>query len=505
MQQLYLNNFFYKDPTTGEFIPIAAIAGESAYELAVRLGKFDGTEEEWNNYIAIERDKAIADIIAKATEAKESIPEDYIALAEQVSGKIDKTRVAQELGDSTEMVVNQKVLAEHFFVATGKKTMDFLENATWERKTIQGTTGLIWDNTKRICTNLIPATQVRRVIIKPLNGYKIGANTYNSKQEHMMNYNFVTTETAIDIGDAYYIRFVVARTDETEILPAECTNVSAVGESIYEKIQEALRPIKKALVKSINHRGYNTIAPENTLPAYVLSKKHGFEYVECDVCFTSDNVPVLLHDDTINRTAKNADGSEISETINIVDITLEQARQYDYRYDKGEAYAGTQIPTFEEFILLCKYIGLKPYVEIKSNENNVFTQECAEVLVEIVKKHGILEDTTWISFDPNGLSKVLEVYPNARVGYVCSKLTEAVVNWCVNKKEENKNVFVDSCYYLLDDETNGYFLSLIDKNIPFEVWDVQSVKDMIKNTYISGFTTNSVVADTAIFDAVMNM
>ena len=112
MQQLYLNNFFYKNPTTGEFVPIAGIAGESAYEIAVRLGTFTGTEEEWNNYIAIERDKAIADIIAKATEAKESIPEDYIALAEQVSGKIDKTSIAQELGDSEEMVVSQKAITE---------------------------------------------------------------------------------------------------------------------------------------------------------------------------------------------------------------------------------------------------------------------------------------------------------------------------------------------------------------------------------------------------------
>lgn len=114
MQQLYLNNFFYKDPTTGEFIPIAAIAGESAYEIAIRLGTFTGTEEEWNNYIAIERDKAIADIVAKAAEAKASIPEEYTALAEAMDGKFDKTNIAQGLGDDPNKVLSQKAATANF-------------------------------------------------------------------------------------------------------------------------------------------------------------------------------------------------------------------------------------------------------------------------------------------------------------------------------------------------------------------------------------------------------
>ena len=62
-------------------------------------------------------------------------------------------------------------------------------------------------------------------------------------------------------------------------------------------------------VKGINHRGYATVAPENTLPAYQLSAKKGFRYVETDVLFTSDNVPVLLHDITIDRTSNGTGNS----------------------------------------------------------------------------------------------------------------------------------------------------------------------------------------------------
>ena len=106
-------------------------------------------------------------------------------------------------------------------------------------------------------------------------------------------------------------------------------------------------PIGEAFVKSVNHRGYGD-APENTLPAFIMSCKKGFEYVECDVALTSDGIPVLLHDDTINRTARNADGSQLSEDVNIKDITYAQAVSYDYGLWKSTEYAGTQIPTFAE-------------------------------------------------------------------------------------------------------------------------------------------------------------
>ena len=109
-------------------------------------------------------------------------------------------------------------------------------------------------------------------------------------------------------------------------------------------------------IRAVNHRGYCTEAPENTLSAFRLSKKMGFRYVECDVSFTSDTVPVLLHDSTVDRTS-NGSG-------NISAMTLEQVKALDFGSWKSAEYAGEKIPTFEEFMLLCKQIGLHPYIEI---------------------------------------------------------------------------------------------------------------------------------------------
>ena len=51
-----------RDPKTKQFNPIAGLIGESAYQTAVRLGTFSGTEKEWNDYIKTEREKALEDI-----------------------------------------------------------------------------------------------------------------------------------------------------------------------------------------------------------------------------------------------------------------------------------------------------------------------------------------------------------------------------------------------------------------------------------------------------------
>ena len=40
-----------KDPTSKKWESIPALKGESAYEIAVRLGTFSGSEEEWNRDI----------------------------------------------------------------------------------------------------------------------------------------------------------------------------------------------------------------------------------------------------------------------------------------------------------------------------------------------------------------------------------------------------------------------------------------------------------------------
>lgn len=248
-------------------------------------------------------------------------------------------------------------------------------------------------------------------------------------------------------------------------------------------------------VKGVNHRGYSTVAPENTLPAYILSRKMGFQYAECDVSFTADGVPVLLHDSTIDRTS---DGSG-----SIGALTLEEVRQYDFGSWKGEQYAGTKIPTLEEFLVCCKNIGLHPYLELKANGS--YTQEQIAAIVSLVREKGMAGKVTYISFSLTFLQYVKEADPAARLGYLgylsTDALSQSTIDSAIALKTGQNEVFIDASLAAFAQENITY---CAENGVGLEVWTVNSA-DSIKNMnpYISGVTSDSLHAGKVLYNAAM--
>ena len=51
----------------------------------------------------------------------------------------------------------------------------------------------------------------------------------------------------------------------------------------------------------VAHRGDSRLAPENTLPAFLSASEAGSDFIELDYRHTADGIPVVIHDDTLNR------------------------------------------------------------------------------------------------------------------------------------------------------------------------------------------------------------
>ncbi len=69
------------------------------------------------------------------------------------------------------------------------------------------------------------------------------------------------------------------------------------------------------------HRGARNIAPENTLSA--MKASIGIcDFIELDVCLSRDKVPIIIHDDTLNRTT-NAKGK-------VCDFTVDELSEFNY-------------------------------------------------------------------------------------------------------------------------------------------------------------------------------
>lgn len=236
-------------------------------------------------------------------------------------------------------------------------------------------------------------------------------------------------------------------------------------------------------INSVGHRGYYS-APENTLTAFRKAKEIGFKIVECDVNFTSDDQPVIIHDDYIDRTS---DG-----TGNVNGFTFDEIRQYDFGSWKGEEYIGERIPSFEEFISLCSELQLNAYVELKS----YIGKERASKLYETVKKYNMENSVSWISFSFDWLLRIAEINPEARLGILAMSITEELIEKTESYKKDYENFFIDCDYTALNEESIALCK---EKGIKLEVWTVDDI-EAIKNLdrYVSGVTSNSYVSERII-------
>ncbi len=99
------------------------------------------------------------------------------------------------------------------------------------------------------------------------------------------------------------------------------------------------------------HRGVSTDYPENTLPAFSAAVKMGYDIIELDAKYTKDNVCVLHHDRTVNRTGRTGNGEALGDKeLFIKDMDFKYLRSLDFGIWKGEQFKGTLIPTLDEVL-----------------------------------------------------------------------------------------------------------------------------------------------------------
>lgn len=107
----------------------------------------------------------------------------------------------------------------------------------------------------------------------------------------------------------------------------------------------------------VAHRGGGTLAPENTLAAFEVGYQAGYRMAEYDVKLSADDVPILLHDDTVDRTS-NGHGAASA-------LDLSQLQQLDFGRWHGPQWAGKTLPTLQQVAAFCLAHGMHSNIEIK--------------------------------------------------------------------------------------------------------------------------------------------
>jgi len=154
------------------------------------------------------------------------------------------------------------------------------------------------------------------------------------------------------------------------------------------------------------HRGFSGIYPENTLLAFEKAIETGCKGIELDVQLTRDGVPVILHDETLDRTT--------DATGFVKDFTLDEIKQMPIRHMILGDASKQFVPTLREyFALVCK-TNLVTNIEFKTS---VFEYPgIEESVISLVREFKLDDSVQYSSFNHFSLERCRRIEPNAYCG-----------------------------------------------------------------------------------------
>jgi glycerophosphoryl diester phosphodiesterase len=164
----------------------------------------------------------------------------------------------------------------------------------------------------------------------------------------------------------------------------------------------------------IGHRGGGALAPENTLAGIRKAAEMGLGAVEFDVMLTADKVPVLIHDETLERTT-NGRGA-VAATAYAKLAGLDAGAWFDPRY------RGEHLPQFEQAGKLCVELGLWANIEIKPAGG--FERETAAIACKLVTElwAGASPKPLLSSFQKECLEVARAAAPEFERGYLTDRI-----------------------------------------------------------------------------------
>lgn len=172
--------------------------------------------------------------------------------------------------------------------------------------------------------------------------------------------------------------------------------------SVRDEIRIQKRLSRK--VKIWAHRGMSGHAPENTLPAFEMAAESDADGIELDVQLTKDKIPVVVHDEYIDRVS---DGSGF-----VRDYTLEELKALNFAKNYP-SFGRVEIPALQQVLHFFKDQRLEINLELKNSE--IYYEGIEENVLELVRTMGMQDRILYSSFNHYSLLKLKKLDPAARI------------------------------------------------------------------------------------------
>ncbi|MCI0360636.1 MAG: hypothetical protein L0211_19340 [Planctomycetaceae bacterium] len=176
-----------------------------------------------------------------------------------------------------------------------------------------------------------------------------------------------------------------------------------------------LTPARKLVnspgVLIIAHRGNSSIAPENTLPAFAKALAVKADLVELDYHHSADGVPVVIHDDNLDRTT-NAQALLGKNKVLIADLPSAELARLDAGEWFSDEFKGTKLPTLVESLAAIQP-GSTTLIERKAGD--------AATLVKLLAREKLTDQVVVQAFDWEFVKECRSLAPTLTLGALCSK------------------------------------------------------------------------------------
>lgn len=328
---------------------------------------------------------------------------------------------------------------------------------------------------------------------------------------------FVDGFSAVAPANAVYARVFYRKHTNGKLWFGLTENIPDEWNEVLTKVVELNR--NNHPIRFTAHRGAESSAPEETEFAFRRALELGFSVLEADIRKTSDGQYVLLHDETLDRTARVFDaegnliggrpseipnGTEVYDrhgvkfesaeavrklaTAKIDTLTFAEADRFDYsitleKYHLGGSKANP-IVKLSSFIDFCRRHNATARIELRSE----LEQADLRAIHAITTEGGMEKQVEYASFDLGLLSQISTLSPSAALTLpVGSVPDDALIKNFAQLKTPTNKLWLSASKTIInwDDAVNKI---LEANNIALEVWTLtkKSEYDAVKNAYVSG-------------------
>ncbi|HZN36457.1 MAG TPA: glycerophosphodiester phosphodiesterase family protein [Pirellulaceae bacterium] len=159
------------------------------------------------------------------------------------------------------------------------------------------------------------------------------------------------------------------------------------------------------------HRGNSSVAPENTLPAFQSALDAQADLVELDYFHSADGVPVVIHDEILDRTT-DAEAVLGQPKLLIGDLRLADIQKLDVGSWFSDKFAKTRLPTLAESLDLIQTKSVT-LIERKAGD--------AKTLVKLLEDKKLLDQVVVQAFDWHFVAECRHLAPRLALGTLSSK------------------------------------------------------------------------------------